>query len=51
MNAGLDQVVQHDVGARARGRQVDVRRKSRRRLEQAGEHRGFGQVHVAAPTC
>ncbi len=25
--AGLDQVVEHDVGARARGRQVDVRRK------------------------
>ena len=47
MNAGFDQVVEHDVGARARGRQIDVRRELGRRLEQAGEHRGFRQVHVA----
>ena len=33
--------------ARARGRQVDVGRKPRRRLEQSGQHRGLGQVHVA----
>ena len=45
--AGLDQIVEHDVGAGARGRQVDVRRELRRRLEQAGQHRGLGQVHVA----
>ena len=45
--AGLDQVVEHHVGAGARRRQVDVRREFRRRLEQAGEHRGFGKVHVA----
>ena len=44
---GLDQVVEHGVGARAGGRQIDVRRKARRRLEQAGQHRGFGEVHVA----
>ena len=44
--AGLDQIVEHRVGARARGRQVDVRRVARRRLEQAGQHRGFGEVHV-----
>ena len=45
--SGFDQIVEHDVGARARRRQVDVRRKAGRRLEQAGEHRGFGEVHVA----
>ena len=45
--AGLDQVVEHDVGARAGGRQVDVRGEFGRRLEQAGEHRGFREVHVA----
>ena len=49
--AGLDQVVEHDVGARARGRQVDVRGELGRRLEHAGEHGGFGEVHVARATC
>ncbi len=44
---GLDQVVEHDVGAGAGGRQIDVRGKTRRRLEQAGEHRRLGEVHVA----
>ena len=44
---GFDQIIEHDVGARARRRQVDVRRELGRRLEQAGEHRGFRQVHVA----
>ena len=45
--AGIDQIVEHHVGARARGRQVDVGREFRRRLEQAGEHRGFGEIDVA----
>ena len=45
--AGIDQVIQHHVGAGARGGQVDVRRVFGRRLEQAGEHRGFGKVDVA----
>ena len=44
--AGLHHVGQHFVGAGARGRQVDVRRVARRRLEQAGEHRRLGQVDV-----
>ena len=43
---GLDQVVEHHVGARARRRQIDVRRIARRRLEHAGEHGSLGQVHV-----
>ena len=47
MNPGLDQVVEHDVGARARGRQIDVRGVFGRRLEQARQHRGLGEVHVA----
>ena len=33
--------------ARARRRQIDVRRELGRRLEQAGEHRGFREIHVA----
>src|SRR5215831_2508479 len=33
--------------ARARRRQIDMRRESRRRLEQAGEHRCFSEVYVA----
>src|SRR5262252_9284796 len=33
--------------ARARRRQIDMRRESRGRLEQAGEHRCFGEVYVA----
>ena len=45
--AGLDQVGEHIVGARARGRQVDVRGKARGRLEQAGDQRGLRQVDVA----
>jgi hypothetical protein len=45
--AGVDQIVEHDVGARARGRKVDVGRIFGRRLEQAGEHRGFGEIDVA----
>ena len=44
---GFDQIVEHDVGAGAGGRQIDVRRELGRRLEHAGQHRGFGQVHVA----
>ena len=44
--AGLHQVGQHHVGAGARRRQVDVRRIFGRRLEQAGEHRGLGEVDV-----
>src|SRR5262249_16852149 len=45
--SGLDQVVEDDVGARARRRQIDMRRESRGRLEQAGEHRCFSEVYVA----
>ena len=45
--AGVDQIVEHQVGAGARGRQVDVRRVFGRRLEQAGQHRGFRQIDVA----
>ena len=45
--AGLDQVAQHLVGARARGRQVDVRGVAGGRLEQAGQQRRFGEVDVA----
>ena len=45
--AGVHQIVEHDVGARARGRQVDVGRILGRRLEQAGQHRGFRQIDVA----
>src|SRR5215469_16000608 len=45
--SGLDQVVEDDVGASARRRQIDMRRESRRRLEQAGEHRCLREVHVA----
>ena len=45
--AGIDQIVEHHVGAGARGGQVDVRRVFGRRLEQAGEHRGFREIDVA----
>ena len=45
--AGVDQIVEHDVGAGAGGGQVDVRREFGRRLEQAGQHRRFRQVDVA----
>ena len=39
--AGIDQIVQHHVGAGAGGGQVDVRRVFGRGLEQSGEHRGL----------
>ncbi len=45
--AGVDQIVQHHVGAGAGGGQVDVGREFGRRLEQAGQHRGFRQIDVA----
>ena len=45
--AGLDQVVEHDVGAGAGGRQVDVGGVFGGRLEQPRQHGGFRQVHVA----
>ena len=45
--SGVDQIVEHDIGAGARRRQVDQRREFARRLEQAGEHRRFRQRHVA----
>ena len=44
---GLHEVGQHLVGTRARRRQVDARGIFRRRLEEAGEHRRFGEVDVA----
>jgi hypothetical protein len=43
----VDQIVEHDVGARARCRQVRERRELARRLEQAGEHCRFGERYVA----
>jgi len=43
----LDQVVEHHVGAGAGGRQVDMRGEPCRRLEQAGQHGGLGEVHLA----
>ena len=45
--AGVDEIAQDVVGARARRRQIDVRRVFRRRLEQSGEHRRLGQIDVA----
>ena len=45
--AGIDEVVEHDVGAGAGGGQVDVRGVFGRRLEQAGQHRRFRQSDVA----
>ncbi len=45
--AGIDQIVQHHVGAGAGGGQVDVRRVFGGSLEQSGEHRGFGEIDVA----
>ena len=44
---GLDKIIEHHVGTCARGRQIDMRREFRWRLEQAGQHRRFRQVHVA----
>ena len=44
---GFDQVVEHDVGAAAGRRQVDVRRELGRRLEQSREHRRLGEIDVA----
>ena len=43
----LHQIIEHDIGAGARGRQIDQRRKFGRRLEHAGEHRRFRQRDVA----
>src|SRR6266542_3909553 len=45
--SGLDQIVQDDVRASARRRQIDVRGKSRRRLEQAGQHGCLGEGYLA----
>ncbi len=45
--AGLDQVIEHGVGAGTGRRQIDVRREARRRLEQTGQHRGLAQGQVA----
>ena len=45
--AGIDQIVEDDVGAGAGGGQVDVRRVFGRGLEQPGEHGGFRQSDVA----
>jgi hypothetical protein len=45
--ARFNQVIEHDIGARARSRQIDMRRKLGRSFEQTGQHCGFGQVHVA----
>ena len=44
---GIDQVIQHDVGAGAGGGQVDMRGVFGRGLEQPGQHRGFRQSDVA----
>ena len=45
--AGGDHRVQHDAGARAGGGQIVMGGVFGRRLEQAGEHRRFGQRQVA----
>ena len=45
--AGVDEIVQHHVGAGASGGQVDVRRVFGGRLEQPGQHRGFREIDVA----
>ena len=45
--AGVDEIAQDVVGARARRRQVDVGRIFRRRLEEARQHRRFRQIDVA----
>ncbi len=45
--AGFHEVVQHLVGAGARGRQVHVRRVLRRRFEEARDHRRFGERDLA----
>ncbi len=37
----------HVGGPRARRRQIDVRRVFRGRLEQTGDHRGFGEREIA----
>src|SRR5690606_34787004 len=37
--AGIDQIVEHDIGAGACGRQIDVGSIFARRLEKAGQHR------------
>ena len=45
--AGVDEIAEHVVGARARRRQIDIRREFGRRLEEAGEHRRLGERDVA----
>ena len=45
--SGLDQIVEDHIGARTCRRQINMRGKSRWRLEEAGQHRRFGKVHVA----
>ena len=45
--AGVDEIAQDVVGARARGGQIDVRGIFGRGLEQAGEHRRLGEIDVA----
>ncbi len=44
---GFDQIVEHDVGAGARRRKVDVRCELGRRLEQSREHRRLGEIDLA----
>lgn len=44
--AGVDEIGEHHIGARAGGRQVDVRRVFGRRLEQPGQHGGLGEAQV-----
>ena len=45
--AGLDHIVQDIVRARAGGGQIDMGRIFRWRLEQAGNHGGFGEREIA----
>ena len=45
--ARIDEVRQHVVGPRARGRQVDVGRVFGGRFEESGQHGGLGQGHLA----
>src|SRR5690606_13992706 len=44
--AGLDEVGEHDIGAGAGRRKVDMRRITGRGLEEAGDHGRFGEVQI-----
>jgi hypothetical protein len=43
----FNEIVEHDIGARTRCRQVDVRSELRGCLEQASQHGSFREIHIA----